>query len=181
MVCTSAYSLLVASLICVPGKQHTSLENASIWQMGGSVPLRGESPTTITGCLLLVLHFVIKGAYQADLVCSSISPDGTALFSSVCRAVKQICKGTSGFRGCSLPPVHPFHCRFPFFHTVGIPPFCVCWWGISWLFCCVSTTHCTWKQLSSFFSDSLMLHSLLTASYRSTTCCRTSSTWAHLL
>lgn len=99
MVCTSAYSLLVASLICVPGKQHTSLKNASNWQMGGSVPLRGESSTIITGHLLLLLLFVIKGAYQADLVCPSISPDGTGPSSSVCRAVKQTCKGTSGFRG----------------------------------------------------------------------------------
>ena len=99
MVCMRLGSLSVASLIGAPGKQHISLESVSSQQMGASVPLRRESPTTITRHLFLVALVVIRGADRAALLNSSISPDVMGLSSSVCRAVKQFCKGTSRFGG----------------------------------------------------------------------------------
>jgi len=42
---------------------------------------------------------VRRGADQDTLLGFSISPDATGLSSSVCRVVKQFCKGTSDFMG----------------------------------------------------------------------------------
>jgi len=96
--CTRLGSLLVTSLIRAPGKQHTSLETASGQQMGASIPLRRKSPTTVTHRLFLVVLVVTWGAARAAVLSSSISPDEMGLSYSVCRAVQQLCKGTSGFR-----------------------------------------------------------------------------------
>jgi len=97
--CMRLGSLSVTSPIRAPSKQHTFPESVSGWQMGASVPLRRGSPSTITHCFFLVVLAVIQGADQTALLSSSIPPDVMGPSFSVCRAVKQACKGTSGFRG----------------------------------------------------------------------------------
>jgi len=57
-------SLLMMPLIPAPGKEHTSPESVPGRQTGASVPLRRESPTTITHCLFLVVLAVIQGAIR---------------------------------------------------------------------------------------------------------------------
>lgn len=60
--CTRLGSLSVTSLTQASSKQHPSLESASIQQMGASVPLRRESPNTITCHLFLVVLAITWGA-----------------------------------------------------------------------------------------------------------------------
>lgn len=60
-------------------------------------------------------------------------------------------------------------------------PVCVCMWGSFWLFGCGSTADCIWNKLSiNNSSNSLMSLSLLTPPCSEATCCRMSSTLAHL-
>jgi len=99
----------------------------------------------------------------------------TDLSSSVPRVVKQFCKGTSDF-GASLLLLLVL--AVASFHSSALLAsllFCVCWWGSFWLFGCGSTAYSARNS-----SASLMFHSLLTTSCSSATCCRRSSTWAHL-
>lgn len=64
-----------------------------------SIPLRNKSLPITTLCLFLVFPVVIWGAEGATFLSSSVTPDVTGLFSSVCRAEKQFYKGISGLGG----------------------------------------------------------------------------------
>ena len=157
-------SLLMTFLIRAPGKQHTSLESATGWQMGASIALRRELPTTITRHLLLVALVVIQGTDWLALLRFSVSPDVTGLSSSSLQSSEAVLQGHLRLQGKSLRPAGPCHCKLPFFHTIGPLPFHVCQWGSFWLCGHGSTADCTWSQPSNSFSASLMLRSLLTTS-----------------
>lgn len=58
-LCEGLGSLLIIFLIQAIGKQQASLDHVSGQQMGASVPLRKELPTTTTHCLFLVVHIVL--------------------------------------------------------------------------------------------------------------------------
>lgn len=68
------------SLIRAPGKQQTFLKSGSGQQMGASVPLRRESPATITCNLFLVGLIDTKGADQSCLTQLHPPWNGSSLF-----------------------------------------------------------------------------------------------------
>ena len=114
------------SLIWNHTEQHTSLETTSQQQIGASVPLGRESPTTITHHFFL-LALVLRGADQAAWSGSSISPDVTGLSSSDCRAAKWFCKGEVWpwaaclpQTGCGISCLSP--AQPPWCYTVFSPP-----------------------------------------------------------
>jgi len=55
------------SLIQATGRQQTSLRGWSVWYIGPSVPLRRESPTTVTCLFFLLVVVVIQGVDLSDL------------------------------------------------------------------------------------------------------------------
>lgn len=85
-----------------------------------------------------------------------------------------------------FPPAAPCHYKLQFFYVTSFL-LSVCFDGRG--FGCLamgcgsmcSPADCSWNQLSNSFSASLLLHSLLTASWCSATCDRSYLTWAHLL
>lgn len=119
------------SLIWDSSKQHNSLESLSSWHTGVSVPLRKESPTTITHHIFLVVLFVIQGEDQAALLSFNISPHVTGLSSSVCRAVEQFCKSTSGFRGSVFLLLGFATASFHSSELLATLPLCVKVWEVS--------------------------------------------------
>ena len=151
MDCTRLDSLLVTSLIWAPRKQHASLDSASGRQMGASVPLRRESPTTITHRLFLVALVVIWGADRAALLSSSASPDVTGLCSL--QSGEAVLQGHLRLWVKSLPPAGPCCCKLPFFCIIGPRPICVCWWGSFWLF-----GHGLWVSAAEWLTLYPLLH-----------------------
>jgi len=69
--------------------------------MGASVPLRRESLTTITHCLFLVVLVAIRGADQAALLGSSISPDVMGKAPSLVTSFLQNSTETTAAKCCS--------------------------------------------------------------------------------
>lgn len=146
------------------------------------VPLRRESSTTIARHLLSDALVVIQGAEWAALAPEPFLMQ-PSLCSSTYRAVKQFCKGISSFRESLLLLLVPVVASF---HSSALLPPPTSVHAHGGVFSCLamgcgSTANCAWNQLSNSFSAPLMLWSLLTASCSSATCCRRSSTLAHLL
>lgn len=97
-----------------------------------------------------------------------VSPDLTGLFSAVTRAVKWFCKSTSGNGGSLFLLLILAITKFYSFVLLVLLPSVWSWEGVSgW----GSTSDCTWNHLSNS-SAFLVLHSLLSASCSSDTCCK---------
>jgi len=170
-------SLSVTSLLRAPSKQHISLQTVSGWHMGAWVPLRRESPTTIT-CHLFLVALVVHGEQIGLHHLAPASLPTSFLFSLQSReAVLQGHLRLWGKSSCWSLSLQ----ASILLHYWAFP--CVCVGG--GVFGCLamgcgSTADCTWNQLSIYFSVSLMFCSLLTTSCCSGTCCRSSSPWTHL-